>query len=363
MKKKKLYIHIGTHKAGSTTIQHTLQKESGRLSEEGIYYFGRFFGLSRIMREMMEYDEELVNNFKKEVEQELAQDKSTATHTYVISNEKFSGHKLLAYKNAPTIAKTLYEVFEPYDFEIKIVVYLRRQDKYLESMYAQKIKSLDSYTFAEFLATIEDINAYHWDTFLEVFANVFGKENMIVRSFDRKYLPKNNSLIQGFGEIIGSEYFKNYPEVTIENRGYSRDVLEVARLANKHLERDQKKILREILIEVNLPPDGYSFFSDEERKKLLANYKVSNLRVAQEYLKDTSDNLFTNFEPGQEHSENQYRGLTPEALAVIFSKALVVQNAQLSDKIELNRQMHFSRRVIRKMKKISSSIISITKSK
>lgn len=363
MKKKKLYIHIGTHKAGSTTIQETLEKESSRLAKEGIYYFGRFFGLSRIMREMMEYDVELVNNFKTEVERELKESQSIAPHTYVISNEKFSGHKLFAYKNAPVIAKTLHEVFEPYNFDIKIVVYIRRQDKYLESMYVQKIKSLASYTFDEFLNTIEDIHAYHWDTFLDVFSNVFGKENVIVRGFDKKYLPEKNSLIQNFGSIIGSSYLEKYSKGTVINRGYSRDVLEVARHANKHLDNEQLKVLRKILLEIDLPKEDYSFFSNEERIKLLSNYEASNQRVAREYLQDPSGNLFTKFEPQPGNIASDYTGLTPEVLAVIFSKALLTLRTQILDEIALNREMQFSNRVFRKIKKISSAITSHKKSK
>lgn len=357
MNRKKLFIHAGTHKAGSTTIQNTLNRESDELLKEGICYFGRFFPISRIMRAMEEYDEGLVQSFQSDVQERMEIYGETNVHTYVTSNEKFSGHKMIAYRNAPVIAKTLHDVFAPFDFEIKIIIYVRRQDKYIESMYAQKIKSLSAFSFQEFLGEIEDISAYHWDSFIDIFANQFGKENIIVRSFDRKYLPQKSSLIQGFGSIIGSKHLENYVYETVKNRGYTRDVLEVARITNKHLDRGEKKVLRKIFKNLDFPKSGNIFFTKTERAELLSNYKESNKRVVQKYFDDKDAELFS--KPDFEKLEPDYEGLTIETVTMIFMKSLVIMNKQLSEKIEMNKKMRFTNRVVRKIKKITSSFTSL----
>lgn len=356
MNRKKLFIHVGTHKAGSTTIQNLLNRESEALLEEGICYFGRFFPISRIMRTMEVYDEELVTNFQKEVQERISTYGKNGIHTYVTSNEKFSGHKMLAYSNAPVIAKTLHDVFAPFDFNIKIIIYVRRQDKYLESMYAQKIKSLASFSFQEFLGEIEDLHAYQWDSFIDVFADEFGKENIIVRSFDRKYLPQKSSLIRGFGKIIGSKHLENYTYSTVKNRGYSRDVLEVARIANKHLDRKEKKVLREVFRELDLPKGSNNFFTDKERANLLSFYEESNKKVVQKYFDDDKMDLFS--EPDYENLDHDYEGLSIEKVTIIFMKSLLVMHKHLSEKIELNKKMRLPNRIKRKLKKIASKFTS-----
>ncbi len=356
MNSKKLFIHVGTHKAGSTTIQNLLNHESEELLKEGICYFGRFFQTSRIMRAMEEYDEELVKNFQNEVQERIDAYEKNDVHTYVTSNEKFSGHKMLAYSNAPVIAQTLYDVFAPFNFDIKIIIYIRRQDKYLESMYTQKIKSLSSFSFQEFLGEIEDLHAYHWDSFIDIFANEFGKDNIIVRSFDRKYLPQKSSLIRGFGSIIGSNHLQNYTYDTVKNRGYSRDVLEVARIVNRHLERGEKKVLREIFRELDLPKGSNNFFTDKERGNLLEYYAESNKRVVQKYFNEDNMDLFS--EPDYEKLDHNYEGLSIETVTIIFMKSLLVMNKNLSQKIELNRKMWLHNRIKRKLKKIASNVTS-----
>lgn len=351
MNKKTLYIHIGTHKTGSTTIQSILENEKKKLLNEGILYLGRFYNHAKGMKNLEEIHEHLIKNFQKEVKKRIAQYEDRNHHTLVTSNEKFSGHDRWMYRNSNILAKTLWQIFEPFEFDIKIIVYLRRQDKFLESAYKQKVKRDSSFTFDEYLKEeTEDIYNCYWDSFLDSYADFFGKENIIVRSFDKKYLPEKNSLIQGFGNIIESEYLKKYSEETVKNEGYSRDLLEIVRLSNEHLTKQQRRSLRYLLKDVDLPNTDSSFFSLEERKKLLSHFNESNSKIAREYLNDPAGELFSTSDLSKEYHKKKYEGLTPEAVAITLTKIILALNKQLTEEIEETRKMEFTRRVRRKFR-------------
>lgn len=356
MIKPKLYLHIGTHKTGSTTLQSVLKKESNKLKEEGIAYLGRFRDISKPMKGMTKYDDNHVRKFRKEAQQLIDHSKKSNPHTYVASNEKWSGHDMLSYDNAPVNAKMLYDIFKPFDFDIKIIVYLRRQDKFFESAYAQKIKRGGTFSFEEYLKQIKNIKGLHWDSHLDSYAAIFGKENIIVQRFDKAYLPQKNSLIHSFANIINSKHLKNFDIQTVENRGYSKDVMEFARLSNKYLTREEIRTLKYLLIDVNLPKDNYTYFPLEQRKELLLNYDESNRKVAREYLNEPDGELFSKTDLEQNKSGETYQGLTTEALALIFSKTILVLEKRFSSQIEETRKMYFHKRVYRKFRRLLQKI-------
>lgn len=337
MNRKKLYIHIGTQKTGTTTIQSILSKNKNELQNENICYLGRLEKLAREIRVITEPDVDLENKIRSKVKDKLKECSDHEYQSYIISNEKFTGDKMIAYRNSSLIAKSLERVFEPFEFDIKIIVFIRRQDTFFESTYAQRIYSGESLTFQEFY-NLFDESDFHWDELLNSYAEVFGKENILVRRFDKKYLPGRNSLINTFGEAIKSTYLQNYTDTTYKNRGYSRDALEIARLVNKNLEKKEMRQLRDILRKAGSKEKSYSFFNNEQRKQFLSNYESSNKRVAREYFDKHDEPLFSvpDYTNGAENK--QYEGLTIEALCHIMSKAILVMDKELNEKLEHQRK-------------------------
>lgn len=348
MDQKTLFLHIGTHKTGSTSIQSVLTKEKEKLKEEGIYYLGGFRELSKPMKVRTEYDEDHVRKFQKKVKESINQSKFSNPHTYIASNENWSGSTLNAYDNAALNAKILRDIFKNFDFNIRIIVYLRRQDSFIESVYAQKVKRGDTdLTFQDFLELVHK-KQFHWISLLDSYAKFFGKENIIVQRFDKEVLQTKNSLVQSFGTIINSEHLKVFENTVVENTGYSKDVMEFARMANKHLTKKERRTLRFLLIEANIKNDNYSFFNLKDRRELLSHYEKSNRIVANEYLSDTNDELFSKRDLVEENTKKTYKGLSIESLARILSKLYLIQHQKLLTKIEHNRNMQIHNFVKRK---------------
>jgi hypothetical protein len=320
----KLYIHIGTHKTGSTAIQHALSRSLTQLEKEGIVYIPTLPVFKQLMYSST-LDASLLESGRDQLHQRIKRFKHKESLRYVISSEALSGDPMLGYQNAHIIAKSLAEIVP--DFSVSVIVYLRRQDEFIESFYTQKIHQGESLTFEEFFQTCDHAEL-HWDALLDSYAEQFGQDNIVAQQYHRDALPHRDSLVRGFGELIGSESLPAYTETKIANPGYSRDALETARLTNPHLGDQDRRQLRQLLQQTNTkkPFDNYSFFSFSERMAFLSEFEQSNTRVARAYLKHDSQALFP---PPTEPSDVPiYGGLTIESMALVFAKVLAAKQAE-----------------------------------
>src|SRR5690625_7184057 len=109
------------------------------------------------------------------------------------------------YKNTPVITETVFKALEPLDVNVKSIVFLRRQDDVLESTYAQRIYSGSTLTFEEFFKNF-DTSHFHWDELLDSYADYFVSSIVIVHRCDQYFLPHKDSLINLFGDSVGSSF-------------------------------------------------------------------------------------------------------------------------------------------------------------
>lgn len=311
----RLYLHIGTHKTGSTAIQESLRRAKSKLLSEKIVFLPIQPSFKEIPR-LSYLDKKIVLSiqaFLQKYERIFSKE-----HTFVMSYEDFSGNLMQGYRNAPIVARVLKEATE--GFEVFIVVYLRRQDTFLESIYTQTVHEGGSDSFEKFIANYDSL-FFDWYFLLRSYADQFGKERIFVRRYDKKNLQDRNSLIDDFADIINSSALKQIEMQEIHNAGYSRDALEIARLCNPHLNIREKRQLRRIFqsSSAKLPFEEYEFLSFNDRKKILNRYSESNAKVAREYLKEKTGMLFS--EPNT--SAVRYEGLTPESVAKILTLAVI----------------------------------------
>ena len=79
---------------------------------------------------------ELGSRINRAIDESLAH-AGVGIERFVTSWEGFSGNPRLAYQNANAVASMLRESTKSLD--VRIIVYLRRQDEFVESMYTQTI--------------------------------------------------------------------------------------------------------------------------------------------------------------------------------------------------------------------------------
>jgi len=325
----KLYIHIGVHKTGSTMIQSNLLRCNSLLRRENIIYLpirGLFKPLMFIDRK----DVKLIDEIKKKLRVIVSAYKKNENTKFIISTEQLSGDPgfitdswTSGYINSRLIAESLKEITN--GFDVKIIVYLRRQDLLVESLYTQKIKEGGSESFNNFISNFS-VKSFDWEYFLSHYSEYFNKENIFIRKYDKSYLPNKSSLIDDFSSIINSEYLIQNSESKLINKGYNRDALEIALLLNEHLSMEKRVELRALLQDSSTRGvhDKYNFFTFTQRNEFLKKYEDSNIKVSDKYFNKPEVNLFSY--PIKDHYLDQYSGLKLESVIVIIFKVMMQQN-------------------------------------
>ncbi len=327
MNATKLYIHIGTHKTGSTAIRHALRNTAKDLLKEGMAYLPlpkSFRGLATCRH----LEKEQVAKCKKELWRAIDIYKKKGAIIFILTWEELSGEAYSGYANSSAIAENLRAITK--GIETYIIVYLRQQDAFIESLYTQAIHEGESLSFNAFRQQFS-AEPFNWENLLNSYAVFFGKENIIARRYDKSALPARDSLIIDFARIANSKALEKHSHAPTSNQSYSRDALEIARLVNPTLDKAERKKFRRMLQQTssNLPAKKYAFLNMENRSVLLANYAESNDRVAKEYFNDPSGSLFP--DAGSGCTLPEYPGLTAEAATMILTNALLRQQRALSN--------------------------------
>ena len=173
-----LYIHIGTPKTGSTSIQNFLKMNEQAL-EQSIYQKG--------------FD--IIQQYAKNAEKLVITEESIWIRQY---RRKDFWHN---------VKKDAKEA----GCDIKVIVYIRRQDLYAQALWNQSVKYVPirvprmGKTFSEFLKSkaFEDRHADYYQTLSEI-AQCIGKENIIVRVFEKEmFIRSKCGIYEDFMNAIG----------------------------------------------------------------------------------------------------------------------------------------------------------------
>ena len=165
----KLYLHIGTHKTGTTEIQQSLIFAKNNLVKEKIIYLPYFPSSFELMR-IKCLDNNMVAQCTDYLQEQTK--RYSSQFRFIMSFEGFSGDLEQGYKNSRLIAQTLKEATS--EFDVSVIVYLRRQDTFLESAYTQLIHQGESFSFSEFRNNY-DFSSFNWLDLLNNYSEFFGK--------------------------------------------------------------------------------------------------------------------------------------------------------------------------------------------
>lgn len=309
---KTLYLHIGTPKTGTKSIQWFCWKNRRLFKKYGYCYpdlsnLCPDFTVARNGHFMVD----LMETVEKEERKKAIHEKFEAGmkqvcelfETYdniVLSDENIW---LTTYRKRKNLWKELKEVKEREGFQIKIIVYLRRQDGYLSSSWNQVVKMGDRVnavkSWAEYKANFPKNRQLNYYEKLETIAAELGKENIIVRRFEKGKFS-GGSIYSDFLGTVGLEMTEEYTIVKeVRNSSLKGNMPEIKRVLNNMPELDDNKnrFFRNVLIECSEMTDGnqsYEMFSREELREFLSKYDESNRLVAREYLKEEGTELFEN---------------------------------------------------------------------
>lgn len=320
-KKRTAYIHIGIPKTGSTAIQSTLR----RLFKER--------KLNKFDMQLLHYNEvwscvedfwytKDENYFIEQLHKSILRYSKIGEKNLIISNEcivsrMWSNNDSFKFDLLPVLAKALK------DYNTKVIVYIRRQDVYIESLINQHVKTI-TYTSGNY-------TNFYYKELLDRCMECFNGE-VIVRKYERESLYKNDVVTDflqtiGLDELIG-DYIEHKPKT--KNSSFSPTSYRVAKADNeqyllsrgevasrvKEIEEQYKageiaranyisqvsqclggydmsrfseasRSVRKRLLTENInfshSASSKGFFSDKERRDILLRYAEDNAAVARKY--------------------------------------------------------------------------------
>lgn len=305
---KTLYLHIGTPKTGTTAIQHFCQDNQDTLNRYGYCYPKSVYcypniGIWRNGHFLTGkiFDAEGERDFAKEdvIFEEGFHKIYRLFEQYdnlILSDEGIWHHGT---RKESKFFEKIQNELEKGIFTIKAVVYLRRQDDFLYSWWNQQVKEgMHGTSVLNWERMVTECPFIRLDYYnvLQQFADVIGKENIIVRRFDRKKFF-GETIYADFLNAVGLQYSAEYQVLTeIQNVSLTKNDNEIKRLLNELPELNAKsnQIFRKLLQECSqsAPDDNqYGMFSEEEMKVFLLKYEEENSKIAREYL-GTEEELF-----------------------------------------------------------------------
>ena len=321
-----LYIHIGTPKTGTTSLQLALHRSGRALKAQGAVYpdFGLRFADVDPSRNAFW----LTRNGYSEETAEACFEKINALageyDTIILSDEILYN----SVSHRPDFYRLLREHLNP-QIRIRIIVYLRRQDKYIYSWWAQQVKALrhfnfDTQTFPEFLdgrmcrkkSALLDYRRH-----LQAAIEALGKENVLVRVYEFGRF-EGGSIYTDFFGAMGLELTDDF-EIPdhLTNSSLRGSVLETKRYLNAIPEFSQPEyqILTYLMrVQDDMEQEGTlrvrNDFPKEKRLAYLESFTESNEWVAGNLLGRQDGVLFR--EAVEEDSEPESEYTTAEVMEV-----------------------------------------------
>lgn len=353
---KTLYFHIGSPKTGTTTIQSFCAEHRDILEQKGLCYpvmpfvyehkskrRNGLFLTSKYVRDGARDREREKEIFRRGLN--IIEKKFDTFDTVLLSDEgaysMFFRRKL--YK---TNGKMLVQWAKDHNIQLKIIIYLRSQVDYAMSWYNQLVKhsvsdTLSALTWEEYLKKYKRYVALDYYSCLNILSDLFGKENIIVKRFDRAFFKKG-SLVDDFMDIFGIEVDENFPQESSgseRNFGITENACAIKRVINTidGIEHEEKQHFEQILRSCSSSSreaSQYSLMSDEEAEEFMEQYKADNQKIVDEYFKDGLP-LF----PKRKHKE-KWSQLNKDYMDEMV-RFLCMANIEANRRIDkLERQLH-----------------------
>ncbi len=225
-----IYLHIGTHKTGTTSLQKFLFDNREVLKNKDFLY--PLTGTSRHSR--IRHNNlfvQLTNHKSYEPfepqaggwEELITEIESSKCQNIILSSEDFCH-----LDSFPTKITAIKDYLSSY--EVKIIIYLRNQPDYFKSHYYTEVQLGDCWKYFEEYFIDKQRRGYYYER-LEPWKKSFGVENIIVKLYDDPEIK--NNLIKYFLKTIGcTENNLKFHKTTRQNVSTSPKVIKVMRLLN-----------------------------------------------------------------------------------------------------------------------------------
>lgn len=299
-----VYLCVGTMKTGTTALQAFMRKNPEALKKQGYCYpymeVGPVSGHKNRNGHFLIFQSPQKDPQKKKKENEAARQagyqklhRLAAKYSNIVLSEELIWHHSEKYENFwEDIAENIAKI----NCQLKIVVYLRRQDELVQSLWNQgvKIGRRLCNTFREYIRT-KKYRYFPLDyyTLLKKIEAAVGRENLLVRVYENgQYEGEEHTLISDYMHTLGlhmTEDFVQDPDR--RNPSLNSNFIEMKRIINSLPEyRKMPDFIEEPILSASAfqesfnPKKKQSLFTYEEQVAFLKEYEESNRKVAEEFL-------------------------------------------------------------------------------
>lgn len=301
------FLHVGMPKTGTTTIQKFLASNRSQLQDQGFLY-PRSVGnnsnhlklaafamdadkaddLKTIMRlftpaQVYKFRQKLVTDFRQEIEAEDC-------NKVILSNE----HCSTRLTNKHEI-ENLKEFLCQFCDDVRIIIYLRRQDESLLSAYSTAVKVGRSEPLS-LPNQKERLLRYNYWEILEKWDSVFGKDKISVKIFERDQLFKGD-LLKDFNQEIKLDINDKFIFQSDANLSLDHECCEFLRRFNQYVPRfidNELNAKRKNIVNLleNYSGSSRIGISREIMNEFMNSFSDSNRKVAKHYLNRSDGMLF-----------------------------------------------------------------------
>ena len=313
-----LFLHIGTHKTGSTSIQSFLEKNSEKLLE--------LHDIKVAIKGMIKLKFDIDNKIGKcQIKQiDLKSLSSSKNKKAIISRENFFW--LHDINEILKLSKLLYQ----YAKVVKIICYIRRQDQLAIShkqtgtrfKHASDAYGHEPYALPKNISNL--IKSYmNYNSRINLWADVFGEKNIIIHPFEKEQLVQNDVVLD-FLNILGlnKNYFtfgpRRYESLTRENQLFlhqifpifSKNISLYKKIIKIIIKSDKSKTIRKKLL-----PSKY------DAVKFYNSFKKTNEILNKRFKINSAKYIFNNDFSMYPTSKDD-EGLSKEEISKIFFSIL-----------------------------------------
>lgn len=274
---KKLVIHAGLHKTGTSAIQRFLSAHRDELGNVGFFYPPTEpFDAHHRFASRLNITKTNLPEAIKDVNRTLTALRDMSEHnTLLISSEMFCESV------DPRSFKYIDNIFE----EIEFIFYVRRQDELIESAYNQQVKQNgESRLITEYTPYFQDIYSH-----LKWFESNIPRCKVRTFIYDKSQLV-NQNVVDDF--LVNALHIKNFEKQTSNNKEVVNKSLSsvacllMTRVNKLELDNDTRKNVMNFLMD-KLPLREYSEFkllSDSYENQLFESLLDSNIKLDDEFL-------------------------------------------------------------------------------
>ncbi|MBK0399009.1 hypothetical protein H0I76_07395 [Limibaculum sp. M0105] len=301
---RKVFVHVGMMKTGTTAIQHMLSENREALLRNRLRFPiapGYRAHLDLVLYAMNDErmgahhrqkglkDKEDLRRWRTIFEDHLARELGACDESIIFSDER-----LASLITKPEETLRLREFLSRLSDEIKIIIYIRDQISAIESFYSTEIRAGETHPLTP-IKKERYFNRFEYNKIIERWADRFGSGSIILKEFSPESLL-GGDVCRDFLSILGAQSDRNIDFPLNANESIGRNGIELLRHLNVHMGKGDSGIkdwrggnIDQFIARIDrsekikLPADGCG--------EIIKWYKTDNEKIFQKYGVDLNSSL------------------------------------------------------------------------